>query len=113
MKGKYVHIHKLIRQPQHSYTPTKDEHTLAPGIVISAKRQHRKRQVDSQLDYIEALFSSLLPAQAQLVIDKLTPNCAAHTAAVQMQRMLTFSLSAVDLFRRKIVSTVRHSLFAS
>jgi hypothetical protein len=100
LKGKYVHIHKLLRQPQHSYTPTKEEHTLAPGVVISTKRQHKKRQVDSQFDYIEALFSSLLPAQAQVVLNTLTPNTPAHAAATQLQRTLTFSLSAVDLFRR-------------
>lgn len=67
-RGKYVHISKLIRQPARSHDPNAGVKVEKLGsLSVSMKVDTASRKVTTQLDWLEAILSSVLPAQLESV----------------------------------------------
>ena len=99
LKGKFISIHELLRQPQSSYQPPTNQVQLGAGILLSSSPQPKHRSVESPLDWIEAYLSSVLPSLA-LNTQRATTLTEARVANKQLQQHLTHALNAVVLFRR-------------
>lgn len=100
LKGKYVSITKLIRQLQTTSDPSTSRHDtkLGDGIVLSTEPRVKTRPVSQPLDWCEVMFSSILPAQAQVVL-QATTLAEAKVAASLLQQFLCYSLAATVYFR--------------
>ena len=105
LKGKYIPINKLIRQPQEAASTD-------PHVITQLDSQHaitklgrsKTRTVTEHIDWFEAYVSSVLPAQTRLV-RQATTVAAAHSAANAVQNHLCFVLAAVRMFRDHDVPT--------
>lgn len=101
LKGKYVHIDSLIRQPQSSKNPNESKHisNLGNGVSLHTSSSKSSRVVKEPLDWFEAMLSSMLPVQVRLASQASTLD-EAKTALVSVERYICYSLAAITYFRK-------------
>ena len=100
-KGIFVHIYDLIRQPRLSSNPLENrtETKIGDNLFLSDTATKKKRTVKDHLDYFEVLFSSILPAQTQLIQQSTSVDNAIHHATI-LQKMICYALFSVVYFRK-------------
>ena len=90
---------------------TKHDTSLGGGITISTTPRAKTRVVTQSLDWFEVMFSSILPAQAQVVLQSTTLT-EAHDAAALLQQYICYSLAATVYFRKYPFHTANQYLEA-
>ena len=100
-RGNFVHFNKLIRQLALSSNPADNrrETKLGDDLVLSSSHRPKTRTVDSQLDWFEVCFSSVMPSMAQQIISAESITDA-QTLATTLQQHICYALHAVTLFRQ-------------
>lgn len=99
IKGKFIPIHDLVRQPQATNPHNNTDIKLAANVTISTSARPKRREVESPDDWVETYLSSVLPALAHKA-DRAASLTEAKTAVKQLQQHITYALSAVVMFRR-------------
>ena len=99
LKGKFVPIHDLVRQPQATTTTTNTDIRLTADVTITTSPRVQQRGVTCPDDWVETYLSSVLPILAHKA-ERATSLTEAKAAATLLQQHITYALSAVVMFRR-------------
>ena len=96
--GKYITMPKLIRP----YLPTSHAESVqvevAPNVFLSQTPKPKNRSITTPLDWFEVMFSSILPSQAQRILDSSTHDDALKLATT-LQQHICYALHAIPFFR--------------
>ena len=101
LRGKYVHIDSLIRQPQSSKNPNESKQisNLGNGVSLHTSSSKSSRIVKEPLDWFETMLSSMLPVQVRLASQAATLD-EAKSALASIERYICYSLAAIVYFRK-------------
>ena len=96
--GKYITMPKLIRP----YLPASHAESVqvevAPNVFLSQTPKPKNRSITTPLDWFEVMFSSILPSQAQRILDSSTHDDALKLATT-LQQHICYALHAIPFFR--------------
>ena len=100
-KGKFVHINDLIRQPARSRDPAVSKQTEKVGsLSISyTAATAQKRQVHSQLEWLEAYLSSVVPVQLETLRLKASSVSELKPLVQQVEASIAYVLHAMTHFK--------------